>query len=181
LQPEIQRTVKTIGEYKVRLGGQDETVEFTLGDSFFVASENSEWGGGEINVSVALIKTSGLITLEFHLSGTLNVICDRCLEFYPEKIESRQTLFVKYGVDTGEISENVIMLSREEHHLDISPIVNEFLLLALPLRKVHADNDDGSSGCNEKMIEKLEEHLIQEVEDVIDPRWDELKKLLDKN
>ncbi len=168
-------------EYKVRLGGSDETVEFTLGNSFFVSNENSEWGGGEIQVSVLMTKTHGLISLEFHLRGTLKVICDRCLEFYPETVESRQTLFVKFGEETGEISENVIVLSREEHHLDISPFLNEFLILALPLKKVHADNDDGSSGCKETMIKKLKEHLIQEVEDVIDPRWDELKKLLDKN
>lgn len=173
--------MKTKGEYKVRLGGPDETVEFTLGDSFFASSENNEWDGGLIQVSVAVSEAPGVITLEFNMSGNINITCDRCLEFYTESIASTQTLYIKFGEETGEISENVIVLSREEHHLEISPFLNEFLILALPLKKVHADNDDGTSGCNKKMIEKLEKHLIQEVEEITDPRWDELKKLLDKN
>ena len=181
MQPEIQRTVIRKGEYKVRLGGPDEKVEFELGNSFFTTGESGDWEGGEIQVSVSISKTAGVIELEFHLKGILNIMCDRCLGYYPQDIDSTQTLFVKFGEEAHEISENVIVVSREEHEIDTSPFLNEFLILALPLKKVHRDLEDGSSGCNEKMIEKLKEHLIQEVEEIIDPRWDELKKLKDKN
>ena len=37
-----------------------------------------------------------------------------------------------------EIDENVIVISREEHQIDISQYIEEFLILALPLKKVHA-------------------------------------------
>jgi uncharacterized protein len=196
LQPEIQRIVnrrrqkedefmtkgsKTKGEYKVRLGGPDEKVEFELGDSFFTTREFGDWEGGKIQVAIDVIKTTGVITLEFHLKGILNIVCDRCLEHYPEEIDTRQTLFVKFGEESYEVDENVVFISRDENQIDTSQFLNEFLILALPLKKVHTDKEDGSSGCNEKMIEKLEEHLIQEVEESSDPRWNELKKLKDKN
>ena len=172
---------KTQEEYKVRLGGPDEKVEFELGNSFFTTRESDDWQGGEIQVAIDVIKSAGVITLEFHLKGILNITCDRCLEYYPQELDIKQTLFVKFGEESYEVDEKVIVVSREEHHLDTSRFLNEFMIVALPLKKVHSDKEDGSSGCNEKMIKKLEEHLIQEVEESIDPRWDELKKLKDKN
>ncbi len=165
----------------VRLGGPDERVEFELEDSFFASREIGDWKGGKIHVSIDVTKTSGVITLEFHLKGVLNIICDRCLEYYLQEIDSTQVQFIKFGEEAQEVDENVIVITRDEHQLDISQFLLEFLILALPLKKVHADNEDGTSACNAKMIEKLEEHLIQEVEEKIDPRWDELKKLKDKN
>lgn len=165
----------------VRLGGPDEEVEFELEDSFFATRENSDWDGGDIKALVNTYKESGVITMEFNLQGTLRIICDRCLEYYPQVIETSQKLFVKFGEEQMEIDENVIIISREEHQLDISPYLEEFLILAMPLKKVHADNEDGSSGCDKKMIEKLDKHLIKEVETTTDSRWDELKKLKDKN
>lgn len=169
------------GEYKIRLGGPDEKVEFELGDSFFTAWEIGDWKGGKIQVVIDVIKSAGVITLEFHLKGVLNITCDRCLEYYLQEIDTRQTLFIKFGEESYEVDEKVIVISREENMIDTSQFLNEFLILALPLKKVHADKEDGSSACDEKMIEKLEEHLIQEVEEITDPRWDELKKLKDKN
>ncbi len=169
------------GEYKIRLGGPDEKVEFELGNSFFTTREIGDWDGGQVQATIDVIKTTGLVTLEFHLKGVLNIICDRCLGLYPQAIDTSQTLFVKFGEESYEVDENVIIVSRDENQIDTSQFLNEFLILALPLKKVHADKEDGSPGCNEEMIEKLEEHLIQEVEENIDPRWDELKKLKDKN
>ncbi len=183
MQPEIQRTVNRKGEYVVRLGGPDEEVEFALEKSFFANRENSDWDGGEIKAIVNTYKESGVITMEFILRGSLRIMCDRCLEYYPQLIETKQKLFVKFGEELEEIDENVIVVSREEHQLDISPYLEEFLILALPLKKVHAYNKDGSLGCDTKMIEKLEKHLVKEldVDTTTDPRWDELKKIKDKN
>lgn len=172
---------KTKGEYVVRLGGPDEELEFALEESFFATRQNNDWNGGEIRAVVNTIKETGVITMEFNLRGYLHVMCDRCLEYYPQVIDSTQKLFVKFGEEDMEMDENIIVISREEHLLDISPFLEEFLILALPLKKVHANNEDGSSGCDKKMIEKLEKHLVKDIDAVADPRWDELKKLKDKN
>jgi hypothetical protein len=49
------------------------------------------------------------------------------------------------------------------------------------VKKVHPLNSEGNSGCDPKMIAKLNEHIITEESEIIDPRWQDLKKLLDKN
>jgi uncharacterized metal-binding protein YceD (DUF177 family) len=54
-------------------------------------------------------------------------------------------------------------------------------VLALPVRRVHPDLDNGKSGCNTRMMEKLEKHIVSGETERTDPRWDELKKLMDKN
>lgn len=165
----------------VRLGGPDESFEFIMGNSFFATVEGEDWDGGEIVAGVSMSKSAGVITLEFQLKGFLNIMCDRCLEYYAQNIDSTQLLFIKYGEERQEIDENVLIITRDEHQVDISQFLLEFLILALPLKKVHKDNPDGSTGCNKTMIEKLEKHLIKEVDSTTDPRWDELKKLKDKN
>jgi uncharacterized metal-binding protein YceD (DUF177 family) len=51
--------------------------------------------------------------------------------------------------------------------------------MTIPIRRVHPLDKNGKIGCNPEMIKKLNELLIdEEKEDNTDPRWDELKKLM---
>ncbi len=52
--------------------------------------------------------------------------------------------------------------------------------LALPLKRIHPDDDHGRSTCDPEMIRKLEDHLVAGEEES-DARWDELKKLSENN
>jgi uncharacterized metal-binding protein YceD (DUF177 family) len=56
----------------------------------------------------------------------------------------------------------------------------EYILLALPIQRVHPDDKNGESTCDPGMLDKLKEHIIIE-EPETDPRWDELKKLMNNN
>jgi uncharacterized metal-binding protein YceD (DUF177 family) len=53
-------------------------------------------------------------------------------------------------------------------------------MLALPLKRVHTIDKHGKNTCDPVMIKKLEEFIIVE-EKENDPRWDELKKLMNDN
>ena len=53
-------------------------------------------------------------------------------------------------------------------------------MLALPIKRVHPDDKNGKSTCDPVMLKKLEELIIDEETDT-DPRWDELKKLMNDN
>jgi uncharacterized protein len=51
----------------------------------------------------------------------------------------------------------------------------------LPFRRVHPEDENGDPACNPEMIRKLEEHLgKQEYKDQTDPRWDALKRFIEK-
>jgi uncharacterized metal-binding protein YceD (DUF177 family) len=52
-------------------------------------------------------------------------------------------------------------------------------MLALPIRKIHPDDSNGNSTCDPVMLKKLEDLRVEESEN--DPRWDELKKLMNNN
>lgn len=158
----------------------NETFEFHLEDTFFQDFPSSEWNSGDVRVLVHSHKRIDGISFDFEINGKIEVVCDRCLANFSMEIEANEQLFVKFGEETDELDDNVIVIPREESQLDIGQFLYEYLILALPMQKIHPDNDDGSSSCDREMINKLDMHLLQE-EESTDPRWDELKKLMDKN
>jgi uncharacterized metal-binding protein YceD (DUF177 family) len=176
--------VKNKIEYMVRFPGlkdRTDTFEFLLDDSFFAFHEEADWCGGEVQVTVEMNKKPDVIALHFRLKGNVRVTCDRCLEAFSKEIETEETLFLKYGDEPGELENNILVISREQHQLDVAHFLYEVILLALPVRKVHPEGPSGQPGCNPAMIEKLEQHTVSEENKETDPRWEELKKLIEKN
>lgn len=171
-------------EYVVRfseISEEAETFEFKLGDSFFKVFQSSEWQGGTIDVFLLAKKRADGITFDIKLKGELEVFCDRCLDSYKQIIEFGDRLFVKFGQEEGELDYNVVVINKDDNQIDLSQFIYEYLVLSLPVRRVHPEKSDGSSGCNSEMIKRLEKHLVTEETIDLDPRWDDLKKLLDKN
>jgi len=88
---------------------------------------------------------------------------------------------VKYGNETGELDDEVVVIPREENQIDLGQHLYEYLVLSLPVRRIHPDDTSGNSTCDRRMMEKLKNHIVAEESENNDPRWDELKKLMDKN
>lgn len=184
MQAEIRRIVKGMNGYMIRfseLKENRETFEFILEESFFKFYQCSDWEGGKISVHVEAKQRADGITLDFTFAGYLRVVCDRCLDTYILDLSFEEQLFIKYGLKDEEIEDNIVIISRDENKIDLSKHFYEYLVLSLPVKKIHPDKMNGESGCNAKMIEKLEEHMIKNESDLTDSRWEDLKKLLDKN
>ena len=58
--------------------------------------------------------------------------------------------------------------------------IYEYIQLALPIKRVHTDDSEGNSTCDPEMLKKLNEFIVEE-ENNTDPRWDELRKLINDN
>jgi uncharacterized metal-binding protein YceD (DUF177 family) len=98
--------------------------------------------------------------------------------FQPVVCENR--ILVKFGKNIEDSDPDIITLPVDEHELDLKQHIYEFILLDLPIKRVHPDDNDGNSTCDPVMLKKLEELIVEdEIEN--DPRWDELKKLIDNN
>ncbi len=97
---------------------------------------------------------------------------------FPVECENR--LLVKFGDTRDDSDPDIITIPRDEHELDLKQYFYEFIHLALPIQRIHPDDAEGNSTCDPVMLQKLKEHLIEE-EIKIDPRWDELKKLMNDN
>ena len=178
--------MKKVDSCIVRLSGLGEgehDFSFNLGRDFFTSFDQTEIERGEVNAAVILEKSAGSMVLYFHLKGNVEVVCDRCLDPFMIPVRSDQQLILKRGEKPGEIEDDVVVIGMEEHEIDIKQYLFEFLMLALPVRRVHPVDENGLSGCNQKMIEKLEAHQDQEDsrKEGTDPRWDALKEIIENN
>ncbi len=156
------------------LGAGTHTYTFEIGREFFAHTPDSEVSDGKVRVNLTLHKQEGMVQLEFDIKGMLFVPCDRCLDEYFEPIEGSYRLILKYGDHFEEESDEVIILPLDQHKFDISTLLYEYMVLLLPMKKVHPDNASGEPDCNPDVINKLKEHAAPSEPD---PRWDILKNL----
>ncbi len=147
---------------------------FDINDKFFEEIEYSEFSKGSLIAGLSLEKQERMIILNFSIKGTVVVQCDRCLEEMDYPVDIRETLYVKFGENKDEETEEILILPDAEYQLDISRLINEYITLAMPLRHIHGDDENGVSLCDVdalKMLEELSER------NTIDPRWEKLKNI----
>ena len=174
------------GSYAVRISGLgegDHIFSFELDRQFFGLYEYSDICEGNVNAEVILSKKPGALSLHFNLEGELEVTCDRCLGKFMMGISTAQTIYVKIGEASGEVDDDVLIIGKDEHEIEIGQYLYEFMMLALPYQKVHPDDKDGHPTCDPEMLKKLDAHRAKEPEssDMTDPRWDALKEIFKKN
>ncbi len=154
----------------------EETRDFDLRDDYFKALDGSQLEHGDLHVSVSIRKMSGFFEFLFHTTGSVTVTCDRCLDDMEQPIETDNRLMVKLGSTYAE-DDDTVTIDENEGILDVSWFIYEFIMLAIPIKHVHAPGK-----CNSAMTQKLEElsgavRSSEEETEVIDPRWAKLKNL----
>ncbi len=170
------------GLFSIPISGLKEgrrLYEFEVGNGFFEGFEESEIKEGNLSVNIILNKRSSHFELDFKISGKVKVCCDRCLEMFFQPVECENRLLVKYGKERDDSDPDLLVITAEEYELDVRQYIYEFILLALPIQKVHPGGSSENE-CNPEMIKKLREHIVSE-DKATDPRWDELKKLMNNN
>ena len=162
--------------------GKDYVYEFKVDDVFFSLFEKSEINGGNVDVTVTINKKATSFDLNFELKGKVKVICDRCLEEYLQDIEIKDVVMVKFGNETNfDTDDDFVTIERSATNINISQFIYELAHFALPFVRVHPTDKKGKSQCNPKMLKKLEEYSIKEIEtEEIDPRWGKLLEIKNK-
>ncbi len=164
---------------KIDLKGLKEetaSLDLSLDDDFFSALDGSQLEHGALHVSVSIRKMAGFFELLFHTQGTVVVSCDRCLDDMDQPIDTDNKLMVKLG-DTYSEDDDTVTIDENEGILDVSWFIYEFIMLAIPIKHVHAPGK-----CNRVMTQKLEElsgavRSGEEEAEAVDPRWEALKQL----
>jgi len=160
--------------------------DFKLDDSFFAALEATEVQKGNVKAHLSIKKSAGAFQLTFAVEGEVVVSCDRCLDDMLQPISAVNKLKVKFGPEYSDEGEDLVVIPEDEGTINVAWFFYEFIVLAIPLRHVHADGE-----CNQEMMQKLKEHLSVDIDGMseeesegekkVDPRWDSLKNLLDNN
>ena len=158
------------------LTGDITVRDFNLDDEFFRALDGSQLEHGALHVSVSIRKVTGFFDLQFHTVGSVTISCDRCLDDMDQPIEADNHLVVKLG-DTYSDDDDTVTVDENEGVLDLSWFIYEFIMLAIPIKHVHAPGK-----CNSAMTQKLDElsgavRSGEEEAGPIDPRWEALSKL----
>ena len=155
--------------------------DYQLDNTFFKHFDYDEFNDASIKVNIVLEKKTTMLELDFKHKGTVNVPCDVSGEEFDLPIKGKFKLLVKFGDDFNNDNEELLILPHSEFQVNVAQYIYESIVLSVPLRRVHPGVKDGSLT---DVIEKLEslspkENKKEEQQNNdIDPRWENLKKLL---
>ena len=169
-------------------------IDFQIGDSFFKHFEDNELlEKGNLTTRVIMNKGANVIELTFQIQGTVQLTCDRSLEQFDYPLEVSQKILYKYGAQEQEIDEDVFMITRDTPSINIAQLIYEFILLSLPAKKIHPDYQneldeedyEGEGGYvyideESEEFEENEESSDTPETKPVDPRWEQLLKLKNK-
>jgi len=174
----------TLKEYIINFAGLkigEHSFSYILTDIFFKEFDYSEVTNGNLLVQVDVFKQERMFELDFYIKGTAEVECSRCLDKFPYPIECTNKLIIKLGEAYSELSEEAIIIPENETMFNIAHYLYEFIIISLPIKRIHPNNKEGISTCNKDMLKLLEEVMLspdidnEEDEKEIDPRWEILK------
>lgn len=148
--------------------------QFDINDEFFADKEYSEVKQGNVTVKLTVVREETMMTLNFHIEGKVLVPCDRCGDEFYIPIQSEQVFCIKLGADEVEESDDVVVVPAEEHAFDIRSLVYEYIILSIPIHRVHPEGE-----CNPEALALLshDEEPSEESDETLDPRWAALKDL----
>jgi uncharacterized metal-binding protein YceD (DUF177 family) len=151
---------------------------FDIEDAFFTLFDYSEIEKAQVHTVVNLVKKTNLLQLDFAITGHVTLICDRCADTYQQEINQHFDLIVKFSdlVESVE-SDEIVILSNNEHTLSLARYIYEFVHLSLPSKRIHQSENE----CNTEILEQLERMgWTDETDEIIDPRWENLKQIKTK-
>ncbi len=178
--------MKSLQHYRIPFTGLKlgkHQFDFDIDESFFKEFEYSLVQNGKLRVSLELDKQETMLLLNFRINGEIFQSCDWCLADYPTKVELEEHEIVKFSNDEllEDNTEEIILLNRNEHELDVSGLIYEYIMLSVPLFK-RCEDEGNTQWCDQEMIEKLKSlSAPAEEENVADPRWEALKNIKNKN
>jgi len=156
------------------------TYTYDIDDRFMKERGADEsFTGWRAQITLGFDKHENFFMLHFDIDGKVTVPCDRCGDDFDLRLWDEFNLVVKLlSDDTQEIEDedDVIFIQRSETVIDISGWLYEFLLLSVPLQKIHPDKPDGTSGCNQQAIDLLDK-LSEGHDEATKSLWKGLDKL----
>jgi uncharacterized protein len=158
--------------------------EFTINDEFFSHFEQDIVSKGKILSKIMLEKTDLLMRVKFSNQGVVELTCDRTIKPFDYQLKSENTLTFNFSDRNEEIDDALVLLKRDTINLNMANYIYEYIILAIPLKKIHPDyvRDDEEENQDNILIYSSvtdEEEPEDKDIDILDPRWEALKKLKD--
>ncbi len=150
---------------------------YELGNKFFKNFDYYDFLDAKLFAKLELEKQSTLLNLKFSFNGEIEVQCDVSMESFNLDLETEHAVVVKFKDDIISTDDKVIFMPAGSHSIDVSHLIYESIILAVPQKKVHPGIENGS--LKSEIVEKLEALKPKKnFKEKTDPRWDKLKDLL---
>ncbi|MBD5346138.1 MAG: DUF177 domain-containing protein [Bacteroides sp.] len=183
-------------EFKLQLKSMPEgehEYAYHLGKEFFVNMENDEIHDADVDVKLTAVRRGDSFDLNFHFTGTLTLICTRCLDDLIFPIDTTYHVTVEYGDDYRDESDDLLIIPDSDSTLNVAFMIYDTVVLSIPMKHVHP-----LGKCNRQMSallrkhrgrngdedSELEDELMDGIDDdvpdsrgSIDSRWDALRGL----
>jgi len=168
-------------QYIIRFGGLPvglHEFEFEVNNTFFHNIENSEIQKADLKVNALLTKQNNLLQMHFDIEGSIGIDCDRCLKNFDYPVDASEDLVIKHG-DPNESTDEILVIPEGKEEFDVSQYLYEYIVLALPARRVPCEIDKARFACDTEVLNKLE-NLAAEPEEEKQPNnpvWEQLSKI----
>jgi uncharacterized protein len=151
--------------------------EFEVTDSFFDEFEYSLVKKANLKCTLEMEKQETMLILNFHITGHLDLTCDRCLAPYPQPVDIREQQIAKFSDEQIDEDEEIITLGKSDHEINVAGLIYEYINVAAPFISVCSD-EGNTPYCDKEMLESLNKLTVNnEQDEKADPRWDALKKI----
>ena len=163
--------------------GKHEFIFDVKQEFFNLFDTEQEFDKADLKVKAMLDKHSTFLEFDIKVEGTVQLTCDISNEDFSHPIQNDIKVLVKFGEEYDDSNEEVIVIPQNEYEFNISQLIFEAVVLAIPMKKL-------SPNLTEEDLEALEQYSPKEVEEdqkdeneegEIDPRWAALNKLKGKN
>lgn len=183
--------------YKIPLMSLPQGVheyEFRLDKHFFENMENPDIHDADLIVRLTVTHKADLYQMDFTVTGTITLICDRCLDDLVMPVDTTYSIAVRYGEDYNDDSDELLIIPQSDADLNVAYMIHDTVALTIPIKHVHP-----MGKCNRQMSAMLKKHrarrpededaeleetLIEEMDSMdpadeqpTDPRWDALKNI----
>lgn len=181
--------MKSLQEYRIPFTGLKtgkHQFDFNIDERFFNEFEYSLVKNGKLKAEMEMDKQETMLILHFKIAGEIFSNCDFCLSDFPTKVEVSERQIVKFSDDENleDDTDEIIVLGRNEHEINVSQLIYEYINLAVPLFNRCSDVGN-TEWCDKVVIEKLNKHSAtkEDKENTIDadPRWEALKNIKNDN
>lgn len=173
--------MKTLERFSIPIEGLKNGLhekKFSIDSGFFDCFEQSPIKSGNFEVNMTLDKRSDFIQLNLDILGGFDTTCDRCTADIQYPIDDTYHLMIKYA-DSASEELNVMYITRDTHHVNISKFLYDSICLSMPISKVYDCRDKQPYPCDEAVLDKLDNQAssIEEKNEEKSSIWDSLDKL----
>lgn len=168
----------------VGLKAGEHNYSFEIGKAFFdlVEADSSEFEDVNIHIDLKFVKHQNFFELTFDVSGSVVVPCDRCGDSFNLPLWDEFDLVIKLKEHSGEEDEedveddgDIVFMSKSETIIDLSEWIYEFILLSIPMQKIHPVDEAGNTTCNKDNLALLEK-MQQQSSEIEEEAKEETKK-----